>query len=449
MKKIGILLGSFLILLLFFNKDGWSQTTSKKKKKSKPPVEQVAAVPTPPSPGDTVSPGAPVTWHEKFEAGWRKGLYFQTKDKKYSLRFRGRIQPRLTYNQLSNKKVDNPDSVGFQIRRAQLNWQGNVFSKNLDYNVQINAAASRVDDILEDAWLDYRFYNPLRIQIGQFPVPYIRQFVTSAGRLQFVDRSIAAEDFRFSTWDTSTTQNCTIAGTAAICPANPAVATTIRRFRYDVGLMVHGDAWDNKFEYYAGVFNGTGFNRLNPNADLLYLGRVVWNPVGQYGYQESDLNYSKTPAITVGASGGYLKQNINPVNTKLTQAGLELGAKYRGFSLQSELFYRNNNPAGVKDYDDLGYYAQAGYLFKEKFEIAGRVSQEFLGGQGTGSSPRNANAPGAKPNNKGEYTAAFSYYIFQHDLKVQADYSYLTTQTDQSYGTLGDQRVRLQMQAWF
>lgn len=436
-----------ITLLISLSTTGWSATT-KKKKSTAPKAEQNTPVEPAPATAPVEAP-PPVTWHEKFEAGWKKGLYFQTKDKKYSLRFRGRIQPQLSYTNLSNKATNRTDSTTFRIRRAKVNWQGNVFSKNLDYNVQLSLAVSNLDELLEDAWLDYRFYNPLRIQLGQFKIPYIRQMINSSGRLQFVDRSIAAEDFRFSTWNTATTQNCTIAGTQAVCPTSQPVATTLRRYHYDTGLMIHGDAWDNKFEYYAGVFNGTGFNRLNTNADLLYLGRVVWNPIGQYGYQESDLNYSEHPAITVGASGGYLKQNIANVNTKLTQAGLELGAKYRGFSLQSELFYRNNNPLHVNDYDDLGYYAQAGYVFKKNFEIAGRVSQEFLGGQGAGSSPTTANAPGARPNNKNEFTGAFSYYIFQHDLKVQADYSYLTTQQNAQIGALADHRFRLQMQAWF
>ena len=139
--------------LLVFNTSGWANGTT------------APAAETPP----------PTTWHEKFEVGWKKGLFFQTKDKKYSLRFRGRIQPRFTYTVNSNKVANNPDTVSFQMRRAKVNWTGNVFSKYLDYNVQLSMAVSNIDELLEDAWLDYRFYNPLRIQIGQFKVPYIRQ----------------------------------------------------------------------------------------------------------------------------------------------------------------------------------------------------------------------------------------------------------------------------------
>ncbi len=450
-------------------KEGYSATQKKKRKKTTT-TEQSSGNPQPLSSGEKPSaqkptvdePGnkpippvetaasAPASWPQKFEAGWKKGLYFENKEKTFSLKFRIKAQPQFYYQVNSNKKADTPDSVSFRMRRLELSWEGTGFTRNLDYKFQIDPTTSNLDELLQEAWLDYRFQNPLRVQFGQFKVPYNRQHITSSGRLQLVDRSLASDAFRFNGINSSTTSTttCNVAGTPVLCPAGTANSTTVttttnnpRPFTYDLGLMLHGDAWDNKLEYYAGVFNNAGFNRVDTNADFLYLGRLVWNPIGQYGYQEADVNYSEHPAITVAASGGYMKQQITL--TQYAQAGFELGAKYRGFSFQGEGYYRNNNPRFKKDYNDAGYYAQAGYLFKKRYEVAGRVSQVFLGGQGSN------NTFGALPNNKSEFTGGFNYYIFQHDLKLQADYSYLTTQTEKSYGTTGDHRLRVQMQAWF
>ncbi len=442
----------FIVLVLFSMSEVGLGAMSEKQ--SPPPETQPADVQsqtTSSSEGDpslTVAsfPPTPVKWTKKFELGWKKGFYFQTADKNYSLKFRGLLQPQFYYLNLSNKPANNPDQISFILKRAELSWEGNVFSQFLDYKIKLALTASSLDRLLDDAWLDYRFYNPLRIQFGQYKVPYNRQQIISPGRLQFVDRSIAADTFRFSSNDVSTTTTCSVAGTTVLCPAGTAGSTTTttytpRFYQYDVGLMVHGDAWDNKLEYYASITNGSGQNRINPNKDLLYIGRIVWNPTGQYGYQESDVNYSDRPAITVAASGGYLKREYDL--TKLAQAGFELGSKYKGFSFQGEFYFRDNRPRGENSYQDVGYYAQAGYLFKKRFEIAGRLSQVFFGGQGSN------NLPGARPNNKNEFTGGFNYYIFQHDLKVQTDYSYLTTQTANNYGATADHRLRLQLQAWF
>ena len=196
--------------------------------------------------------------------------------------------------------------------------------------------------------------------------------------------------------------------------------------------MIHGNAWDKKLEYAFAATNGSGLNKINGNNEFLYTGRLTWNPLGNYGYVESDIENSEHPALTIAANGGYNVED--ETDKKVFLAGGNIGFKYRGFSFQGEGFMRNNNPTGANNSSrDYGYYAQAGYFVIPKhLELAGRASQVFLDGPS---------------NNKAEYTAAINYFFFGHDLKIQADYSFLPTQTVAK--TEKDHRVRLQLQAWF
>ncbi len=379
-------------------------------------------------------------WSNKFEGGWKKGLYFQTSDGKYSTKFRIRLQPQFQYLAQDEAREGNDQST-FRIRRAKVSWEGNLFSKNLDYKLQLSLATGDWKDVLEDAYVNYKFFDPLRVQFGQEKIQYNRQQINSSGRLELVDRSLASDAFRFSTVDTSTTTTCTLPGggtvtgagltcTAGATPTTNTVNTT-RQFHYDTGMIVWGNAFDRKLEYYAGIMNGTGPNRVDTNNRFLYTGRAVYNILGNYGYSESDVEFSEHPSLVIGASGGYKKQEVT--NANLFQQGAELGFKYKGASLQGEFYGRQTNPPTARNTKDYGYYVQAGYfVIPRHFEIAARASQVFLAG---------AN------NNKSEFLGGLNYYFLGHDLKIQTDYSYLRNET--SKGLANDFRFRAQLQAWF
>ncbi len=433
MKKVltGLCVAS---LILVGSTSAWSTTPSKKTNKNA--VESSQEIKSA-EPAVTLPPPAS-TWADKFETGWKKGLFFQSKDKKFSMKTRIRMQPRYEYTANDNKADDST----FRMRRLKFSWEGNAFSKNLSYKVQIVPTASKSEDFLEDAALTYKVADEFKFNFGQFKVPYNRQQITSSGRQQFPDRSLASDEFRFSTIDRATTTTCTfpgggtVAGVGIACGSGATASTsdkdTARKFHYDLGAMFQGELFNKKLEYNLAFTNGSGLNRTNANKDLLYTGRLVWNVLGQYGYSESDVEGSEHPALMIGASGGYNVQDVT--KTKILQAGGELGFKYKGASLQAEYFLRHNNPTGTaKSTKDHGYYAQAGYfVIPNHLEIAARASQYLKAGAS---------------NNKSEYTGAVNYYFFGHDLKLQGDYSYLPRQ--ESSGNLADHRFRLQLQAWF
>ncbi len=380
-------------------------------------------------------------WSNKFEAGWKKGLYFQTADGKYSTKFRIQIQPQYSYTTFSQTKENKNDQSTFKIRRAKLSWEGNLFSKNLDYKLLLEVATSNWQDVLEDAYINYKFWDAFRIQFGQEKVQYNRQQVNATGRLQFPDTSLASDEFRFQSIDSTSTTTCTLPGGGTVtgsgitcgggATASTTTTNTARGFKYDEGIIFWGQPFSGKLEYYLGIMNGTGANRLDLNNRPLITGRAVYNILGNYGYSESDVEYSEHPSLFIGASGGNKKQEVT--NASVTQFGGETGFKYKGASLQGEFYLRKTNPVAAANTTDKGYYVQAGYFVLPKhLELAGRASQTFIAGPN---------------NNKGEYTAAVNYYFLGHDLKIFANYSYLPTQT--ARGTAKDQRGMVQMQAWF
>ncbi len=380
-------------------------------------------------------------WFDKFEVGWKRGLAFISKDQKYSLKFRILLHPRYEFQSYDAALESRDDQNTFRLRRLLLSWEGNAFTRKLEYKIQVNAVAQEWKDFLEDAYVNYRFKDLLQVEFGQYKVPYIRQQINSSGRLQFTERSLASEEFRWTATDASTITTCTLPGGGTVSGSGitcgggaTSSSVTIypeRRFHYDTGLMLQGQAFDRRLEYYASINNGSGPNRLNVNNEFLYLGRTVWNILGQYGYSEADPDYLNEPALFVGGSGGFNSQDNT--QTKIAQAGGEIGFKYKGASLQGEYFYRHKNPLAGPTRGDHGYYVQAGYtVIPKHLELAGRVSQVFLEG------PR---------NNKSEYTAGIHYYVFGHDLKFQGDYSYLPTQY--TSGTANDHRVIVQVQTWF
>jgi len=113
----------------------------------------------------------------------------------------------------------------WKIRRFKVYMGGYAFSRDLTYRVQVDLAKSGTAQMLDDAWINYRFLDEAQLQAGQFKMPFSRGELTSDGALQFVDRANAVDAFKPS---------------------------------YDIGAMVQGKTAGGKLAYNAGLFNGTG-----------------------------------------------------------------------------------------------------------------------------------------------------------------------------------------------
>ncbi|MFN8599516.1 MAG: porin [Candidatus Binatia bacterium] len=412
-----------------------------------------------------------------------KGFTFATPDDRFSLSVGGRLQVRYTLTDIDSAFV-NPqkgveDSQSFDIPRARLWWEGNAFTPRLKYKIQIDVAGGG-GDILRDAELEYEIIDDkwLAVVGGQMKTPFCRQEMTSSGRLEFVDRSLACSNFRFE------------------------------RAR---GIQFRGTPMNALIEYYAGVFNTTGRNGpVNPDDNFLYVTRFAINPFGPIPYSEGDFEETPSPLVAIGVNYGYEKAkgsvftsaatvgpssadpdvdvitangsaqnqvpflrmiqpyynklaNPNAITANVHNLGTDLAARWMGFDLNFEYFlgfvsndaWQSAAPGlpyvlPASSFDNHGYYVQAGYfIIPKKLQIAARYSE------------LNANTSAEVKTNTGrkvspyqdELLGAISYYFWQHNLKIQTDFGPVTNtaqkNVDGGISDKNDFRWRVQAQLIF
>lgn len=331
--------------------------------------------------------------------GYQNGFYLKSPDDKFSLKASGLLQFRYSLEDFD----DSQDKSSFQIHRGRLKFAGNAFNPDLKYMMQMETRSTGTKDgsnavELLDFFADYTKYEKLKFRIGQWKVPFNTQFMTSASKLQFVNRSEADDEFNLGR---------------------------------QIGVMAYGDVLDNKLEYFAGVWNGNFRNeKRNDNNEHLWIGRVAFHPLDHfyghpkddmsheghtkhYGHYEDvggDFEYSNEPALLIAASAAF--DSVDDFKAELEKSGeaeeaaagfkapglvfepvsepahvdegdevdvtrlvAELGFKYKGFSFLTEYYWRKTHGYLDANLLDQGFFAQAGYfLIPKKLEVAGRYS---------------------------------------------------------------------------
>lgn len=215
----------------------------------------------------------------------------------------------------------------------------------------------------------------------------------------------------------------------------------------DMGAMLKhkasfGSDFIIKSVYALSQGEGRNVTAGNLGGGLSHTFKVEFFPFGDFAskgaYVGADIKREQTPKLAIafayeinnnavrerGQLGNYIiNSNGDYVGKTINTSFADLMFKYKGFSLMIEMANRltsDNNP-NVYDVDDstvvgtyftgYGFNAQAGYLFKSNWEIAGRYT--MITPQST-----SGNA------NETEYGLALSKYIVGHKLKVQTDLGY-------------------------
>ena len=172
-----------------------------------------------------------------------------------------------------------------------------------------------------------------------------------------------------------------------------------------------------------------------------YTGRVEVLPLGEFqssgDYFGGDLKRELTPKLSLGLTYDF--------NDRASRQGGQLGSffdeqrdlktifadamfKYKGFSAMAEYADKKSNGSPVVETDidgkvskafftGTGFNVQAGYLFKNNVELAGRFTRI------------NPEAITQRDDNT-QYTLGVSKYISGHTLKVQSDISLLQENSD-------------------
>jgi phosphate-selective porin OprO/OprP len=385
---------------------------------------------------------------KKFDAGYDEGLYVKTTDNKYMFKFNffGQFYMPQIQDFSDNTKKAQDENIAFQVRRLRLIFSGNGFYPWLKYWVQVGADKGGSFQLF-DAYMDWGYYKEATPRFGQYKVPFNREELTGDPYLEFTaERSIVNDQF------------------------------TLER---DIGAELYGTLWDKTYamtEYYGGIFNGAGRNSTGGvnGTNLLYAGRVMWEPLGKYPYVQGDLltgtKVDQTkPLLAIAAAVAWLP-NYNPItenqnnrvnlsNTVLAlnknaqaadvfQFTTDLGFKYQGIGFEFEYdLQRIYNIVSIQPTTDAqtewGIRTQLGYIFlPTHFEMAFRYSYVHNYCQN--------NITNIGCQKEQEYTPAINYYFYSHRLKVGAMYSYLRQNAPSSFnGDVFDNRIIFFSQIYF
>lgn len=228
----------------------------------------------------------------------------QCKEQEKPLVFSGYFQPRWEMT-LDTGYAEN----SFRIRRAYLGASGG-FCRWLSYKILFTLPGASIE--LYDAYIDITPLSFLGIRVGQFGVPVGMEKLASSSTILFPERTYASGSSKF---------------------------TLIDR---DIGVALSGKLAFISLS--AGVFNGSGRNKIddNPNKDVV--ARLSVDPLG-----------------FLHLGGSYLAGNLGPDSSVLSYN--RYGAEFAFFP--SNLWIAGEFMGGADDtVSMITYYAEAGWLFK-------------------------------------------------------------------------------------
>ena len=279
------------------------------------------------------------------------------------------------------------------VRRARIKGSGFAFSPKVQYKFEYDVANGQV----LDAVIKWNFTGNWTVWFGQTKLPGNIERVFSSQKLQLVDRSLLNSRFTLD---------------------RDAGFQLRHHFKLGKSFLVR-----EKFA----VSQGEGLNQSGSSSGNGYTARLELLPFGKFtgkgDYFASDLKREETPKLmlsltydyndnamrTRGQKGDYLVGELRDLQSFQADAHF----KYKGLSFFGEYADRKAIDGAVNNLDEAYYTGsalnlQAGYLFKNNWEIAGRFTQL---------------TPELKDyyNNVNQYTIGFSRYVVGHNLKIQGD----------------------------
>ncbi len=352
-----------------------------------------------------------------------KGLLnFVAKDSTFSVKFAPRIQVRSNSSwDYTGDEYDGPE-YNFIVRRARLKFDGFAYSPKLKYKIELGLSNRDISGANQfnrntpryilDAVIMWNFAKNWELWAGQTKLPGNVERVVSSGNLQLIDRSLLNSRFNIDR---------------------------------DLGLQLrHKSKLGGKAvlrEKFA-ITQGEGRNVTEGNeGGLQYTARVELLPFGTFkskgDYVQSDLkreqssklmlaftyNFNQDAVRERGFAGDYMIRTDGSIYaTDQTTIFVDAMYKYNGFSFMGEYAKRTadneiateidgRTPTGDVVLTGNALNLQAGYLFDNNVEIAGRftsVNYEAI----TNASPVK------------QYTLGFNKFVVGHKLKVQSDLTF-------------------------
>jgi len=294
--------------------------------------------------------------------------------------------------------VNDGESVAFSIPRLRFYLLGTVFKPWMRYKIEVELSSLKSDakvninnSRLTDAYVEFAKSPYATLRAGQYKVPFGLQELTSDTRQEFVDRSIASAKF---------------------APAR------------DIGAMLSGQFFKNRFGYQAAVFNGAGQNNPQDDRAFLYAARLVYDPLGEYKLIEGAADDPQKNILHFGLAYrlGEVPRALSSVGVfqnpnDETALGFEVAWKYRRFYAMGEYFMQTNqqqNPTVGPDINANGYHAQFGVFVVPKTQELGVRYAEVEPDEDVNDAKQT------------EMRLVYGYYWKAHNMKLQADIGEVT-----------------------
>jgi hypothetical protein len=359
------------------------------------------------------------------DTSFGKGLInFVAKDSSFSVKFAPRFQVRSMSSWDHDGNQYGSPEHNFIVRRARLKFDGFAYSPKLKYKLELGLSNRDISGANQfnrntpryilDAVIMWNFAENWELWAGQTKLPGNVERVVSSANLQLIDRSLLNSRFNIDR---------------------------------DLGVQLrHKTKLGGDFlmrEKFA-ISQGEGRNVTEGNeGGLQYTARLEFLPFGTFkskgDYSQSDLKREAKPKLMVGFTYNYNQDAVRErgfagdymirtdgsiYETDQTTIFADAMFKYNGFSFMGEYAQRTANDEIAKEMDGStptgdvvltgnALNLQAGYLFKNNYEIAARFTTVDY-----------ENVTGALPTE--QYTLGFNKFVVGHKLKVQSDISYTT-----------------------
>ena len=324
-----------------------------------------------------------------------------------------RIQPRYEYD-------GNNANNDFYIRRFRLKGSGSAYGV-AKYGVELkidntNRFEANPTAQVENAWLDFPV-DPdwAYIRAGLYDIPISRNALTSDSKLLFMDRTLIKE-----------------------------ALTGIGFADNTVGVMLHGRPYDGRYEYDIGAFDNVFFEKVGAagtrhTGEIMPAGRFMVclldpaaAPEGYADYKESYLGEGQR--LDIAVNGGHLGSAFDAAVEfdNISALGGDLFFNSGPYVFQTEFDWFVEDLVGGGEIIGDGWYVQAGYLLGcycgSLVETAARYQTLDLD---------------TNPDTLRWTSLGFNFYIRDHNLKVQTDYTF------RDGGPLDDDVFEVQLQLDF
>ena len=325
-----------------------------------------------------------------------------------------RLQTRFAYDQ----QTANND---FFIARLRLKTFGLAFGLATYYTeVKIDNTGRLATGTplaqIENAWMEFPVAKtPLAIRAGFYDAPFSRNALTSDSRLLTLDRSLIKD-----------------------------ALTTLGIADNTIGVTGHGRPVKGRYEYSVGVYDNLSFEDA-PSAtsrqargpmEIARVGIHLLDPATQGGYGDYRGSYvGKGRRLSLAVNGAsMMRAYVGPDRFDLSAWGADLFFNQGPFVLESEYDEWREDvkgvaPGGKVDTHGTGWYVQGGALVHPRIELAARYQE------------RDADT-GAFSNRLEWTTLAMNYYLRDHNLKLQTEYTLKREET----GSVDNDLFQMQLQ---